>query len=104
LEKIRGQEITGYEIHMGVTNHAGQTAFEDDGAVAEKGQVIGTYLHGIFENENFRGAFLDYLYASKNLIRDEASARKGDGFDELAQAVEANLDMAKIWQMLDLME
>ncbi len=101
LEKIRGQEITGYEIHMGVTNHAGQTAFEDDGAVAENGLVIGTYLHGIFENENFRGAFLDHLYASKNLIRDEASARKGNGFDELARSVEANLDMAKIWQMLD---
>ncbi len=104
LEKIRGQEITGYEIHMGVTSQASETAFEDDGAVAENGLVIGTYLHGIFENENFRGAFLDYLYASKNLIRDEASARKGDGFDELARAVEANLDMAKIWQMLDLKE
>ena len=72
LEKIRGQEITGYEIHMGVTNHAGQTAFEDDEAVAESGLVIGTYLHGIFENENFLEAFLNYLYASKNLTRDDA--------------------------------
>ncbi|MDQ1261103.1 MAG: hypothetical protein QG575_284, partial [Euryarchaeota archaeon] len=27
---------------------------------------------------------------------------KGDGFAELAAAVAANLDMAKIWWMLDL--
>ena len=77
----------------------GQTAFEDDGAVAENGQVIGTYLHGIFENENFRGAFLDYLYAQEPDSR-RGIGRKGGGFDELARAVEANLDMAKIWQML----
>ena len=29
-------------------------------------------------------------------------AAKGDGFAELAAAVETNLDMAKIWRMLDL--
>lgn len=100
LEKIRGQEVTGYEIHMGVTNPAGEAAFEDDGAVSEDGLVIGTYLHGIFENENFRNSFLDYLYSRRNLLREQAS--RGDGFDELAGAVQSNLDMKKIWRMLDL--
>lgn len=104
LEKIRGEEISGYEIHMGVTSPTGERAFEDDGAVAGDGLVIGTYLHGIFENENFLCAFLDYLYRRKNLTRDEVSAHKGDGFDELARAVEANLNMAKIWRMLDIKE
>ncbi|HUI40101.1 MAG TPA: cobyric acid synthase CobQ, partial [Methanothrix sp.] len=98
--KIRGQEVTGYEIHMGVTSPKGEAAFGEDGAVASNGLVIGTYLHGIFENENFRSAFLDYLYSRKNLTRDPAATAEGDGFDDLARAVEANLDMGRIWQML----
>jgi adenosylcobyric acid synthase len=105
LEKIRGQEVTGYEIHMGVTSFGGEVAFGDDGAVAENGIVIGTYLHGIFENENFRDAFLDYLYERKNLGRPDKgrnAAQRGNGFQELAQAVEAHLDMEKIWRMLGL--
>ncbi|HSD56679.1 MAG TPA: cobyric acid synthase [Methanotrichaceae archaeon] len=101
LEKIRGQEISGYEIHMGVTSPEGEAAFGDDGAVAGNGLVIGTYLHGIFENENFKNAFLDYLYSRRNLVRDRATP-EGKGFDELASAVEGELDMKKIWQMLGL--
>ena len=66
LEPIRGQIVTGYEIHMGVTSPKGQAAFGDDGAVSESGIVIGTYLHGLFENENFRNAFLDFLKSRKN--------------------------------------
>jgi adenosylcobyric acid synthase len=111
LDPIRGQVVTGYEIHMGVTSPRGRKAFEDDGAVSECGMVIGTYLHGLFENENFRNAFLDYLRCRKGLgdgmgspNKAEIGARavKGDGFEQLAAAVEANLDMAKIWRMVGL--
>jgi adenosylcobyric acid synthase len=101
LDKIRGQEVSGYEIHMGVTRPEGEAAFGDDGAVAGDGLVIGTYLHGIFENENFRNAFLDYLYSRRNLARDRG-APDGKGFDELASAVESELEMRQIWQMLGL--
>jgi adenosylcobyric acid synthase len=105
LDMIRGQEISGYEIHMGVTSPKDGAAFGDDGAVAENGLVMGTYLHGLFENENFRNAFLDYLYSRKNLSREGSSnckAQEGKGFDELALAVESELDMERIWRMLDL--
>ena len=111
LEPIRGQIVTGYEIHMGVTTPKGQKAFEDDGAVSESGMVIGTYLHGIFENENFCNAFLEFLRHRKNPGQDlklfpktgmGTKAAKGDGFAKLAAAVEANLDMEKIWRMIDL--
>jgi adenosylcobyric acid synthase len=68
--------------------------------VAEGGLVIGTYLHGIFENENFRNAFLDYLYRRKNLSRADNS--NGKGYDDLADSMGANLDMRKIWEMLGL--
>ena len=104
LESILGQEVTGYEIHMGVTSSRGEVAFGDDGMVAKNGLVIGTYLHGIFENENFRNAFLDYLYNRKNLVRSQLSASSGEGFSDLARAVEANLDMEKIWRLFNLNE
>ncbi|NPV61136.1 MAG: cobyric acid synthase [Methanotrichaceae archaeon] len=100
LEKIQGQEVSGYEIHMGKTWPKDEAAFEDDGAVAASGRVIGTYLHGIFENQNFCNSFLDYLYQRKNLSRK--SARPGQGYDDLARTVEEHLDMGAIWQMLEL--
>ena len=70
--------------------------------MAKNGLIIGTYLHGIFENKNFRDAFLDYLYNRKNLARSHVSTPAGDGYSNLARAVEANLDMGKIWQMFNL--
>jgi adenosylcobyric acid synthase len=100
LDGIMGQEVAGYEIHMGVTNHSGKSAFGDDGAVAESGLVIGTYLHGLFENENFRNAFLDYLCSRKNLVR--SAPTRGEGYDGLAQAMERCLEMGKVWEMLGL--
>jgi len=100
LGTIQGQEVSGYEIHMGVSNHNCPYAFGDDGAVAGDGLVIGTYLHGIFENENFRNAFLDYLYSRRNIARKDRS--RGDGYDELALALEHYLDMDKVWAMLGL--
>jgi adenosylcobyric acid synthase len=104
LENIRGQEVGGYEIHMGVTRNNGDAAFEDDGAVSRDGLVIGTYLHGIFENDNFRNAFIDYLYRRKGLVRAESTTHDCDNFGELAKNVEANLDLEKIWQMLQLVD
>jgi len=100
LGPIKGETVRGYEIHMGMTTSRDLPAFGDDGAVGADGLVIGTYLHGIFSNQNFRDAFLNYLYSRKNLAR--RSALVGDGYDELAWAAERYLDMEKIWEMIDL--
>jgi adenosylcobyric acid synthase len=100
LGPIKGETVWGYEIHMGMTTSRDPPAFGDDGAVGGDGLVIGTYLHGIFQNQNFRNSFLNYLYARKNLVRRSALA--GDGYDELASATEKHLDMEKIWGMIDL--
>ncbi len=116
LEPIRGQKVRGYEIHMGVTSPKEDSAFGDDGAVSESGIVIGTYLHGLFDNHNFRTAFLDFLRSRKKnqsgesesvlseveAMRSEARAAESDGFANLARATESHLDIKKIWQMLDL--
>ena len=88
-----------------ITRRSGKVTEVPDGAVSPDGRVFGTYLHGIFDNENFRDAFLDYLYERKNPCEPgsgRSPAPKGSGFQELAQAVEANLDLEKVWRMLGL--
>ena len=119
LEPIRGQKVKGYEIHMGVTSPSEESAFQDDGAVSRNGIVMGTYLHGLFDNQNFRAAFLDFLRRRKRERNGtnepcglaetefdprapEADALQSDGFAELARATAAHLDMKKIYSMLDL--
>ena len=73
LAGTEGQELSGYEIHMGETVSAeASNAFQvfatpqgatdySDGAVNAAGTVVGTYMHGLFENDNFQfnvfGAF-----------------------------------------------
>ncbi len=98
LSPIRGEKIKGYEIHMGETE-GGKAAFGDDGAVSENGLVIGTYLHGIFENENLRKSFLGYLYNRKGLTYVERN--HSDGIEELARYIEAHINMNLIYSILE---
>jgi len=60
IERIIGEKVSGYEIHMGRTTSS-RPIFEDDGCVSEDGLVWGTYLHGLFHNFNVQKAFADYL-------------------------------------------
>jgi adenosylcobyric acid synthase len=98
LGAIKGQSVTGYEIHMGETQ-AKVPAFGDDGSVSENGLVIGTYLHGLFENKNFRNSFLGYLYDHKGLIYNNQTV--SDGIEELAEFIESHLNIELINGMLE---
>jgi adenosylcobyric acid synthase len=98
LGAIKGQSVTGYEIHMGETQ-GGESAFGDDGSVSENGLVIGTYLHGLFENDNFRNSFLGYLYTKKGLIYQNKT--QNDGIEELAGFIGSHLNIKLITGMLE---
>jgi adenosylcobyric acid synthase len=98
LGPIKGQWVTGYEIHMGETE-GGEPAFCDEGSVSQNGMVIGTYLHGLFDNENLRNSFLGYLYNQKGLTY--INKTRSDGIEELAGFVEAHVNMDSIYRMLE---
>jgi adenosylcobyric acid synthase len=110
--EIEGQEIEGYEIHMG-HSRGGEPAFRllarsdqlvdaPDGAVDERGRVFGTYLHGLFDNPNLRRAWLRSLgwdAAFSGLSMAEVRERE---YDRLAQQVRESLDMERVYQIVAL--
>jgi adenosylcobyric acid synthase len=113
LGAIKGEKVRGYEIHMGETlinppkkdedirvyrTGGGEPAFGDDGSVSENGLVIGTYLHGLFENGNIRNSFLGYLYKRKGLTYTDENM--GDSIEELAKFVEAHVNVSLIYRMI----
>ncbi len=91
--------VSGYEIHAGVTRGpalAGTVAELEtgaDGARSEDGSVLGTYLHGIFDEAPARDALLRWagLHAPGE-APDQAAAREA-GLDRLADACERALDL-----------
>ncbi len=99
LEPIWGSRLLGYEIHMGKTDSPAP-AFWDDGCVDENGTVIGTYMHGLFENDAFRDALMSYACGRKG-IEYEPPAATADPYDELADAISASLDIEAIIKLID---
>ena len=66
-----------------------------------EGLVIGTYLHGLFDNGNIRDALMQYLCKKKGLeYRPEDVINENDAYEELANMVEQNLDMKKIYEII----
>lgn len=84
IERLKGEEVTGYEIHMGVTR-ARWPVFEDDGGRSEDGLVWGTYLHGLFFNENVVREL--YRYVGRKFERAE------DPIESFSRVVAEKLDV-----------
>ena len=117
LDRLRNQTIRGYEIHMGTTTSA-FPIFGDDGAQDDTGLVLGTYLHGLFHNDNFRCVLLEYLHSrhsqrrhgarQKPLSLSIASERAlhsdydEDPFDELARVVQQHVDVEALYSIIGL--
>jgi adenosylcobyric acid synthase len=114
LAGLAGQELLGYEIHMGQTRGSrawleihrrdvGQASLKD-GAVDSTGRIWGCYLHGLFANEAFRHRWLASLGPS--LASDRAGGTCGakaalDGaLDRLANAVAEALDMKHLEEIV----
>jgi len=68
-DRLTGEAIYGYEMHIGVTTGPGcerpllDLAGHADGACSADGRVMGCYVHGLFASDAFRHAFLNRLRA-----------------------------------------
>lgn len=113
LEGAKGLEVTGYEIHMGQTIGNMAPAFEvtrrGDGEIshldgAVSGNILGTYLHGLFDNADLRHAFLAQLHQGKRLplLPRAPLPTKEENFEKLAELVRHSLDMKLVYKICGL--
>ncbi|WP_235953404.1 cobyric acid synthase [Noviherbaspirillum galbum] len=83
--------VSGYEIHMGVSEGAAlaRPAFLIDGraegAMSADGQVLGTYLHGVFDDPEAMRALLEWAGLRKARTIDIAALREAS-IDRIADA------------------
>lgn len=77
-----------------------------EGCAAADGKVWGTYLHGLFDNDEFRRAWLDGLRLQKGIppIGEtfQAAVYKTQELDRVAEIVRNNLDMDLIYEIVGL--
>lgn len=107
-----GRDVTGYEIHMGVSENLGGCLelirLSDgrlDALASEDGSVLGSYLHGIFDTAGFAEAMVRKLMADKGMEYGtwsfDLEAHKEREYDRLADLVRRSFDMKKIYEILE---
>jgi adenosylcobyric acid synthase len=110
---LRKGYIAGYEIHVGKTvylDHAKPFATlasgELDGCISADQRVLGTYLHGIFDEDSFRHQFLTTARSFHQLSPPSAlnpwKAQREVSLNRLASQVNLSLDMPRIFSWADL--
>ena len=115
LESLSGVAFHGYEIHHGKTVY-------DEGAVplleltnangegggegAQQGNVYGTYIHGIFDDEAVAAGVLTLLikkgYDPEQLHVMDRTAYKETQYDLLADMVRNSMDMEAVYHILGI--
>lgn len=99
--------LYGYEIHMGVSHSLGpdrpafqlvkrldQTVDVPDGQVSPDGRAVGTYLHGILDNDHLRSAVLAWAAGSGEFPAGVDYAAFNDRqYDLLAELMGQNLKL-----------
>jgi len=102
-------EIAGYEIHMGETRGAAlnapalqlDDAVEDggarpDGAVSADGQILSTYVHGLFDTPAACAALLAWAGLSDAEEIDYPALREAS-LDRLADTLAEHLDLSRLF-------
>jgi len=115
LEKTNNLTLSGYEIHMGQTILGPLAkpalkvveAEDTDGAIDSSGLVIGTYLHGFFENPSLCKALLGYVAVRKGIKEPKQLLRSphedwSSSIDLIVNVVRRSLDIDEIHRIVGL--
>jgi adenosylcobyric acid synthase len=84
-------DVSGYEIHMGrshgpaLAHPAFYIGDRPEGALSEDGQILGTYLHGLFDHVEAGTALLRWAGLNSETVVDTARLRE-QSLDRLAAA------------------
>ncbi|MBM7834195.1 cobyric acid synthase [Clostridium sardiniense] len=114
-EYISNITLEGYEIHNGVNEYNEDVVpFICDkdsriiGSINKEGTVIGTYLHGIFDSDEFNLRLIEYIAKRNNIsiegIEKNSSYRehKLKEYDKLADLLKENIDIKKLEEIIGI--
>ena len=113
--KMQDARVKGYEIHMGETasheqpfsiiiNRNKGIVKMNDGAVSGNGKIWGTYIHGIFDNDEFRTGLLNEIRAKRSLHMQGIISfqdKKDEGIKKLAEVVNKNIDIQRFFHTIN---
>lgn len=99
LENLSGLYFKGYEVHMGEDG-------SKDYILKGKGNVYGTYIHGIFDEKQVAESIIRALMEDKGIAYNDIKAfdmaeYKNTQYDILAENVRKNLDMEAVYNILE---
>lgn len=105
--------VRGYEIHMGETAAQGESrpAFRltqrvdqvvslDDGQVSRDGRVVGTYLHGILDNDDLRAALIAWAGGIAPQPSADYASFKDRQYDLLADLFAEHLNLEPLLERI----
>ena len=111
LADANGVTVDGYEIHAG-QNQLGEQAVpwlringRVDGVMNPKGNVMGSYLHGLFDDGQLFAAIASHIRKQKGLDGETQApvsfeAFREREFDRIADIVRASVDMDAIYRII----
>ena len=111
LAEANGVTVDGYEIHAG-HNHLGKTALpwlriggKVDGIMNAQGNVLGSYLHGLFDDGQLFAAIAAHIRREKGIATENQApvsfeAFREREFDRIADIVRASVDMETIYKIV----
>lgn len=104
LKQVKGKfswdnaAVEGYEIHMGVsqgpalTHPAVQLADKVDGVVSNDNQIMGTYLHGLFDQSSALSSLLKWAGLNETATFDYEALREQE-LERLADEMLQHIDI-----------
>ena len=118
---LEDMEICGYELHCGKTNidHQKDIVFSEtfeklgkkhvqiDGIINSENNVMGSYLHGIFDNTKFTETILNNLRNKKGIPEPSSSnfdlqEFKKNEYDKLEEHFRKYLNLNRIYEIIQL--
>ncbi|MDO6720833.1 cobyric acid synthase [Psychrosphaera sp. 1_MG-2023] len=115
---LHAVSFNGYEIHCGHSTGAAlrQPAFyiddydkdkgivkKPDGFVSDDNQIMGTYIHGLFDSPQISHLLFDWINPAHGIKAGfDLNRHREEQLDQLADSLRANLDMQKIQQIIGM--
>jgi adenosylcobyric acid synthase len=105
------RKLEGFEIHLGKTvlNQEGCSFLslengKEEGYFGRNGQIIGTYLHHLFHNDEWRNHWLNQIRKSKGLHTKETTyirEFKDKRYDEIADRMKEHLNLELLHDIIN---